>query len=91
VRLNFIKKSDDEELELDELEEYDCRQNLEIVGIPYKTGEDVTKITIDLANKLDVKLCKEDISIAHGLPLKQRRVKTPEGMHTANKHPAIIV
>jgi len=64
----LYKKSDDEELKLDELEQYGRRQNLEIVGVPYKTGEDVTKITIDLADKLHVKLCEEDISIAHRLP-----------------------
>jgi len=46
------KKSNDEEIKLDKLEQYDRRQNLEIVCMPYKTGEDVTKITIDLADKL---------------------------------------
>ena len=36
------KKSDIEELKLDELEQYDCKQNLEFVGVPLIENKDVT-------------------------------------------------
>ena len=46
------KKSDSEELKLDELEKYDRRQNLEFAGVPLTKNEDVTLITLDLVEKL---------------------------------------
>ena len=36
------KKSDMEELKVDELEQYDCKQNLEFVGVPLIENKDVT-------------------------------------------------
>ena len=40
------KKSDSEELKLDELEQYNLCQNLEFVGVLFTENEDVTQIWI---------------------------------------------
>ena len=61
------KKSDSEELQLDELKQYDRRQNFDFVEVPLPENEDVTQITLDLVEKLNVDITKKDISIAHGL------------------------
>ena len=57
----------DDELKIDELEQFETRQNLELQGIPLKNNEKITQITLELAKQLDVEL-EEDISIAHRLP-----------------------
>jgi len=81
------KRSSDEELKLDELEQYDRRQNLELEGVPFMENEDVNKITMELAKQLEVDLVEEDISIAHRLPRKR-----PHGrIGIKPKHPTIIV
>ena len=45
------KKSDSHELKLDELEQYNRRQNLEFVENPLTENEEVTQITLDLVEK----------------------------------------
>ena len=67
---DFQKKNNDEEFKLDELEQYDRRQNLKFAQVPYQEEENVTQIVLDLASKLAVKLDNENISIAHRLPKK---------------------
>ena len=80
------QKSSEEELKLDEIEQYERRQNLELAGVPFKENEDVTQVVLDLASKLHVDLEEDDISIAHRLPLKRH-----SGNRKLNRHPAIIV
>jgi len=84
------KQSSEDELKIDELEQYDRRQNLEIQGVPETADEDVTQITMELVKSLDIELDAEDISIAHRLPKKQRFGKTRSST-VDNKHPIIIV
>ena len=43
--MNCRKKNDSEELKLDKHEQYDRRQNLELVGVPLTTNKDVIQIT----------------------------------------------
>ena len=69
---NLQKINLEEQFKLDEVEEYDRRQNLEFQGVPFKDNEDVTHITLDLVNKLGVDLKEKDISIAHRLFQRQR-------------------
>ena len=82
-------KSNEEELKLDELEQYDRRQNLELVGVPHEENEDVTQIVLDLAGTIGVDLEEGDISIAHRLPQKRRSANPRAGQRKSN--PAIIV
>ena len=80
------KKSDSKEFKLDELKQYNRRQNLELMGIPFTENEDVTQITLHLIEKLNVEITEEDISIAYRLPLKRRNSNLKN-----RRHPPIIV
>ena len=84
-------KSNKEELKVDKLEQYDRRQNLELVGVPYEKNEDVTQIALDVAGAIGVDLVEEDISIAHRLPQKRRSTNPQAGQHKSTAHPAIII
>ena len=86
---NLQKRSSDEEMKMDELEQYDRRQNLEFQGVPLTEKEDVTQIILDLSEKLEVSLKKDDISIAHRLPQRQRPGRTRSS--SIKRHPTIIV
>ena len=90
---DFSKRRCDDELKIDELEQYDRRQNLELQGIPLKNNEDITQITLDLAKQLDVELEEEDISIVYRLPPKQHMPRlTPKTTgKPINRHPTVIV
>ena len=44
----------EDQLRIDEIEQYNRRQNLELQGVPVRKDEDVTQITLDLMSKLDV-------------------------------------
>ena len=85
----LMKQSCEDEIKIDELEQYDRRQNLELQGVPEMPNEDVTQITIKLASSIGVDLDKEEISIAHRLPQKKRIGKTRS--NNDKKHPTIIV
>jgi len=61
-----------DELKIEKLEQYDRRRNLELQGVPAKTDEDVTQISLVLVNKLGVEL-ERDIFIALRLPVRHRR------------------
>ena len=65
------KQNDENHLKIDELKQYDRRQNLELQGSPMTENEDVMQITLYLIKKLDVDI-EEDISIAHRLPRKRQ-------------------
>ena len=66
-----MKQSCEDEIKIDELEQYDRRQNLELQGVPEMPNEDVTQITMKLASLIGVDSDKEEISIAHRLPQKK--------------------
>ena len=83
------KSKFEDQLKIDEIEQYNKRQNLELQGIPVRKDEDVTQITLDLTSKLDVDIKEEDISIAHRLPVKQRYSQTR--LNKPVNHPTIIV
>ena len=57
---------------MDENEQYDRRQNLEIAGIPSKTGENTNKIVQEVAKLMNVNLTEDLISTSHRLPVSQR-------------------
>ena len=87
---NDLKKQrNNEELKVDELEQYDRRQNLIFEGVPQFQNENVTEIIWSLANKLDVNLTANDISIAHRLPVKRPRMNSESNV-TNRCHPGII-
>ena len=79
-----------EELKVNELEQYDRRQNLIFEGVPQFQNENVTEIILSLASKLDVNLTANDISIAHRLPVKRPRLNSESNV-TNRRHPGIIV
>ena len=66
-----MKQSCEDEIKIDELEQYDRRQYLELQGVPEMPNEDVTQITMKLASSIGVDLDKEEILIAHRLPQKK--------------------
>ena len=78
-----------DQLRIDEIEQYNRRQNLELQGVPVRKNDDVTQITLDLISKLDVDIKEEDISIAHRLPVKQRYGRTR--LNKPVNHPTITV
>ena len=57
--------------------------------MPFTKNEEVTQITLDLLNKLEVDIDEEDISIVHRLPVKQRFGRTR--FDKPANHPTIIV
>ena len=57
--------------------------------MPQTEKEDVTQIILDLSKKLEVSLKKDDISIAHRLPQRQRPGRTRSS--SIRRHPTIIV
>ena len=56
---------------LDNLEQYGRRENLEFEGVPQVQNEDTTEVVIKIADKLNINLNENDISIAHRLPTKR--------------------
>ena len=76
-------------MKMDELEQYDIRQNLEFQGVAQTEKEDVTKLKLDLSEKLEVSLKKDDISIAHRLPQRERPGRTRSS--SIKRHSTIIV
>ena len=88
---NDLKKQrNNEELKVDELEQYNRRQNLIFEGVPQFQNENVTEIILSLASKLDVNVTANDISIAHRLPVKRPRLNSESNV-TNRRHPGIIV
>ena len=84
------KKPENDDFRLDELEQYDRRQNLELGRVPYKEDENITQTVIDLAASLDVDVKEEEISIAHRLQLRRGGPYTRGKSNRTKKHPTII-
>ena len=51
----------------DDIEQYSCKCNLEIHGIPERKEEDITQIILDLAEMIDADVREEHINICHCL------------------------
>ena len=88
------------ELQLDQLEQYGRRENLEIHGIPFTKNENTRRIVKDLAISLNVELDDTHISTCHRMPSPRTRKSTLRKSHTGTprsgnissaQHPAIIV
>ena len=77
----------------DENEQYDRRQNLEIAGIPSKTGENTNKIVQKVAKLMNINLSEDQISTSHRLPVSQRsnRDNTESKKRQKTSSPPIIV
>ena len=85
----FRKITENDDVKLDELEQYDRRLSLELEGVPYKGGN-MTQTVIDLAALFNVNV-KEEISIAHRLPLRRRGPNTRGESNGTKKHHTIII
>lgn len=64
---NQILRNENQELKLciDELEQYGRRNAVRISGVPERTGENTDDIVRDIATKMGVDVCDEDISRSH--------------------------
>ena len=60
-----VKKS----VNLDDIEQYGRRRNIEIVGVPMHDGEDTNAIVREVGNLLNVKVLPCHISTSHRLPV----------------------
>ena len=77
------KQQYETEEQLDDLEQYGQRENLEIHGIPWTKQENTNEIVQKVARELNVKVSESDISTSHRLPLGM--------LNDKNHHPPIIV
>ena len=78
---------------IDENEQYDRRQNLEIVGIPSKTGENTNKIVQEVAKLMNVNLSEDQISTSHRIPASQgpnRDINESKKRQIASSPPNIV-
>ena len=68
-----LEESDKKEQDkVDSLEQYGRRNNLEIVGVPYKEGENTNKIAMEVCKLIDVDITQDQISTFHRLQTKKR-------------------
>ena len=68
---DLLQTKNEEEEKIDNLEQYGRRENLEIEGIPFKENENINETIVNLAKKIGVPMCVNDISTAHRLPPKK--------------------
>ena len=61
-----------EQDKVDSLKQYGRRNNLEIVGVPYKEGENTNKIAMEVCKLIDVDITQDQISTSHRLQTKKR-------------------
>ena len=61
-----------EQDKVDSLEQYGRRNNLEIVGVPCKEGENTNKIAMEVCKLIDVDITQDQISTSHRLQTKKR-------------------
>ena len=82
-----LKSSNEKEKEkVEALEQYGRRQNLEIVGVPLKEGENTNEIAIEVAKMLNVSLTPDQISTSYRL---QTRPK-PTNSEPATSPPSLF-
>ena len=96
----FDNQQTNTEKQLEELEQYGRRENLEIHGIPLADNEDTGKIVQNVAKALKVQLSKSDISTSHRLfnsnlndqhqKLLNHRDQQPSAMRRIQPPPIIV-
>ena len=79
-------ESCNEKEKVDFLDQYGRRLNLEIIGVPFKKGENTNQIVMEVAKLLDITITDDQISTSHRL---QPRIKRDNTMPTVS--PPIIV
>ena len=87
------KQQIENEEQLDRLEQYGRRENLELHGIPVKENENTNEIVKEVAKSLDINLEDQVISTSHRLfDHKPRNEREPgQANDKRNQHPPIIV
>ncbi len=66
LRIRDLQRKDQQRTKaIDDLEQYGCREMLEIGGIPRNNGEICEEIVIELAKKLNVNLASSEIEACH--------------------------
>ena len=89
-KIAALEKSQEEnQINIDKLEQYGRRANLEFHGIPYSRNEDTNCIIKKVVKKLNIQIGDNDISISHRLPIKQRYPNNTQKQEI--KIPPIIV
>ena len=61
-----------EQDKVDSLEQYGRRNNLKIVGVPYKEEENTNKIAMEVCKLIDVDITQDQISTSYRLQTKKR-------------------
>ena len=85
-----LSKIKDQEIILDELEQYQRRDCVEITGIPTSDDEDTNDIVLNVADLLDVNIEESDISISHRLQANTKFWTDANGLKHPPSPPAII-
>ena len=77
----------DKEKEVDAIEQYGQRLNLEISGIPIKDGKNTNKIMEEIAELVNAELSADQISTSHRLAVKPKRTAgTENGIEQRHHH-----
>ena len=66
-----VREAKDKE-KFDVIEQYGRRQNLEIIGVPYNSGENTNNIIKEVAKMINVDLSDEQILTSHRLAASKR-------------------
>jgi len=86
------KKSESESAKLDEIDQYNRRQNLEFHSVPLVKGENAIDVVVKLSKSIGVEIESKDISIAHRLaPKKSKNPNSSLHGNTETEPPGIIV
>ena len=83
-----IRKQNVAEAQLDDLEQYGRRENLEIHGVPLKRDENTNEIVESVVSSLNVRLDDHQISTLHRLASSYKKV---QGNQATEQPPTIIV
>ena len=75
--IELSSQGEKEATKLDDLEQYGCRQKLEIVGIPVQKDENTNAIVQEVAKLLKVTITASDISKLHRLQTKNELKPPP--------------
>ena len=92
LKLTEMKRNvETDNANLEELNQYVRRENLEFHGGPVTANEAITKLVVEISELLDVDLNQSDVSIAHRLPPKNvsSRNSTKEGKPESVPPPTI--
>jgi len=70
------KKSESESAKLDEIDQYNRRQNLEFHCVPLVKGENTVDMVVKLSISIGVEIEPKDISTAHRLAPNKVKIQT---------------